>query len=106
MSKINIKMLSDSALAYFKKNIERITKMLQENETNDWIYNYFKEPIFVQKKYMINDFELSYNPNLAEKEEIIKNPTNVNRLEQKGKYVITVIDLAGNETKYTIRVVN
>lgn len=47
-----------------------------------------------------------YNPNLAEKEEIIKNPTNVNRLEQKGKYVITVIDLAGNETKYTIRVVN
>lgn len=68
MSKINIKMLSDSALAYFKKNIERITKMLQENETNGWIYNYFKEPIFVQKKYMINDFELSYNPNLTDKE--------------------------------------
>lgn len=48
----------------------------------------------------------NYNPNLEEKEEIIERPANVNRLEQKGRYIIKVVDLAGNETKYTIRIDN
>ena len=48
----------------------------------------------------------NYNPDLEEKVEIIEKPTNVNRLEQKGRYIIKAIDLAGNETEYIIRIDN
>ena len=62
MSNIHIKLLSDSALAYIKKNIEKVTSLIQNNETNDWINTVFTEPVFVEKKYTIPDFELKENP--------------------------------------------
>lgn len=73
MNKINIKLMSDSALAYLKKNIEIVTDKIKSNETNDWVYKDFKQPIFVEKNYMIDDIELSENPDLEDKEIDFKN---------------------------------
>lgn len=34
MSKIHIRVMSDEALAHFKKNIKKITKRIMDNDTN------------------------------------------------------------------------
>lgn len=73
MNKINIKLMSDSALAYLKKNIENVTTKIISNDENDWVYRDFKEPIFVEKNYAIDDIELSGNPDLEDKEIDIHN---------------------------------
>lgn len=73
MSKINIKMLSDTALAYFKKNISKMVVRIQENETNDWIYKDFSNPIFVQKPQLVDDFELIPYSESPDKEIDLKN---------------------------------
>ena len=62
MSSIHIKIMSDAALAHLNKNMDYIVKKIQENETNDWIYSEFPRPIFIEKKYEIDDFELQSNP--------------------------------------------
>lgn len=65
--------MSDSALAYLKKNIENVTTKIISNDENDWVYRDFKEPIFVEKNYAIDDIELSGNPDLEDKEIDIHN---------------------------------
>lgn len=49
------------------------------------------------------DIGKNYNSSLAEKEEEIKNPSDVRLLKQKGRYKILVTDLAGNTNQMTIR---
>lgn len=61
MSEIRIKIMSEDALSYLKTNIAYITRKIQQNEENTWIYDEFPQPLFIEKKYMINDFELEEN---------------------------------------------
>ena len=68
MGLIHIKMLTEDALQHFKQNVEIITKKIIENDDNEWIYDEFPKPIFVEKKCQINDFELVDNPKSADKE--------------------------------------
>lgn len=62
MSSIRIKVLSEDALMYLKKNINQVTNNIKEKPTNEWIYNDFPQPMFIEKKYTIDDFELQRNP--------------------------------------------
>lgn len=55
---INIKMMSDTALAYLEKNIDRVTEKIKANNDNSWIQSEFPEPMFIEKKFQINDFEM------------------------------------------------
>ncbi len=59
---IHIKIMNDSAVAYLSKNIAHIVKKIQENESNEWIYTEFPQPMFIEKKYEIKDFDLTPNP--------------------------------------------
>lgn len=68
MSKIHIKMLSEDALIYLKKNSELIAKSVSENVSNEWIYKTFPQPMFVEKKFEIEDFSLEDNPDSNDKE--------------------------------------
>lgn len=68
MSSIVIKLLTDTALAHFYKNKESITKKIIENDDNKWIYDEFEQPMFVEKKFLINDFDLDDNPESENKE--------------------------------------
>ena len=65
---IHIKLLSENALIFLKKNISIITKKIQEKDDNDWIYTFFPQPMFVEKKLVIHDFELMDNPESSNKE--------------------------------------
>lgn len=60
--------MSDSALAYLKKNVEKVAKQIQVNETNEWVSLAFPDPIFTEKNYLIDDFNLFENPDLIDKE--------------------------------------
>lgn len=55
---INIKMMSDTALAYLEKNIDRVTEKIKTNNDNSWIQSEFPKPMFIEKKFQINDFEI------------------------------------------------
>ena len=90
MSKIKIKLLSDTALAYFKRNMSKMVVKIQENETNDWVYKDFSNPIFVQKEYQIEDFELMPNPESADKEIDLNNSIVLyETLKSLPKYILT-----------------
>ena len=52
---IHIKIMNDSAVAYLSKNIAHIVKKIQENESNEWIYTVFPQPMFIEKKYETRD---------------------------------------------------
>lgn len=84
MSKIHIKMLSEDALMYLKKNSAQVAKKIQDNATNGWISNDFPQPMFVEKKFEIDDFELQENPESSDKEIDLKNSVliyeNLNKL--------------------------
>lgn len=67
MSKINIKLLTEDSLAYLKENAESFSKKIVENEDNSWIINTISQPIFVEKKLQIEDFELLDNPESLDK---------------------------------------
>ena len=67
MNKITIKTLSENALIHLKKNIDVITDKIIVNDTNDWIFNEFPQPMFVDKKYEINNFDLIDNPDSKDK---------------------------------------
>lgn len=68
MNNVHIKVMSDEAIEYLKKNIEHVTTKIQENDDNSWIYEDFPQPMFITKKYEINDFDLLDNPNSDDKE--------------------------------------
>lgn len=72
-STIHIKVLSENALLFLKKNISNVTKKIVENENNGWIYSYFPQPMFVEKTININDFELENNPESNDKEMDLRN---------------------------------
>ena len=65
---INIKMMSDVAVAYLEKNIDRVTAKIKENGNNAWILTEFPEPMFIEKKFQIRDFDLRDNPKSEDKE--------------------------------------
>lgn len=67
MEIINIKLMTDNAKDYMEKNIETITKKILNNSNNYWIYETLPQPIFVEKKYQIVDFELKENPDGQDK---------------------------------------
>lgn len=59
MSKINIKILSDEALATIKGNLDKFTNIVKENpKSNKAILEALPENAFVEKRYEIDDFEL------------------------------------------------
>lgn len=90
MSKIHIKLLSENALAHMKKNIDVITKKIQENEDNKWIYSEFPEKMFIEKKYEIDDFEIIDNPESKDKEIDLTNSITIfNSLKVLPRYVLT-----------------
>lgn len=49
MSKIHIKMLSEDALLFLKKNSAQVAKKVIDNATNGWIDTEFPQPMFVEK---------------------------------------------------------
>lgn len=61
MNKIHIKILTEDALYYLKKNTLQIAQMISNNETNNWLVTMFPQPMFVEKKYEIEDFILQDN---------------------------------------------
>ncbi len=73
MSSCHIKIMNENALAHLKKNLNSICKKIQLNETNDWIYKEFPQPMFIEKKYEIEDFELLENPESNNKEIDLQN---------------------------------
>lgn len=59
MTTINVKFVSDEALEYLKANIRHVEKQLIANPTNsDWLKKSIDGPVFVTKKYQIEDFAL------------------------------------------------
>ena len=90
MSKIHIKLLSENALAHMKKNIDVITKMIKENDSNEWIYSEFPEKMFVEKKYEIDDFSLADNPESNDKGLDLANSITIyESLKSLPRYVLT-----------------
>lgn len=67
MSKIHIKMLSEDALSHLKKNVKSITEKIIENSSNEWIYTEFPQPMFIEKRFEIEDFTLIDNPESKDK---------------------------------------
>ena len=64
---INIKLLTDTALTHFIKNLESITKKIIENDDNKWLSDEFEQPMFVEKKLLVKDFDLANNPESEDK---------------------------------------
>ncbi len=90
MSKIHVKLLSENALAHMKKNIDVITKKIQDNEDNSWIYSEFPEKMFNEKKYEIEDFSLIDNPESNDKEIDLTNSVSIyESLKVLPRYVLT-----------------
>lgn len=73
MSKINIKMLTEDALAYLRENADSFAKRIAENEDNSWIKTVVPQPMFIEKKLQVEDFELLDNPDSLDKEIDFKN---------------------------------
>lgn len=67
MSRINVKMLSEDSLIYLRKNVVSITKKIMENNDNNWIKNEFPQPMFIEKKFDFENFELEDNPDSKDK---------------------------------------
>lgn len=90
MSKIHIKVLSENALAHMKKNIDSITKMIQDNNDNSWIYNEFPEHMFIEKKFEIENFTLKNNPDTSNKGIDLENSIVIyESLKSLPRYVLT-----------------
>ena len=67
MSKIHIKILSEDALNFLRKNTSWVGQMIIDNDTNAWLKKIFPQPMFVEKKYEIDDFEIQDNPSSTDK---------------------------------------
>ena len=65
---IKVQTLSENALLYLRANLESVAKKISENEDNSWIKDEFPQPMFIEKKYEITDFELKDNPDSINKE--------------------------------------
>ena len=90
MSNIHIKIMSDKALTHLSKNIKHIVKKIQDNETNEWINSEFPQPMFIEKKYEISDFELENNPESENKEIDFNNSIKLyESLNSLPRYILT-----------------
>lgn len=90
MSKIHVKYMTDTARSYIYKNIEYVTKMISQNDSNEWIYKDFPEPIFQEKIFEIDDFSLIDNPNSDDKTKDLKNSITIYEvLKDLPRYVLT-----------------
>lgn len=86
---INIKMMSDTALAYLEKNIDRVTDNIKANEGNKWIQSEFPEPMFIEKKFQIKDFDLIDNSESKDKDIDFKNSVTLyEALKNLPRYVL------------------
>lgn len=60
MSKINIQILNKEAIETIKANLDKFTKLVEENPINsDVLIAELPEKCFIEKNYMIDDFELN-----------------------------------------------
>lgn len=89
MSKIYIKLLSDEALGYMYKNIDIVTKEIIKNDDNSWVYNSFPNPIFVEKKYRIEDFIIQENQNEDFEIDFENHKSVYNSLKILPRYILT-----------------
>lgn len=90
MSSIHIKVMNENAIVHMKKNISIITKKIQENETNEWIYDEFPQPMFIEKKYEIENFELENNPDSIDKEIDLNNSVKLyEHIKLLPRYILT-----------------
>ena len=90
-NKINVCFISDDALETFKANLDVVYKNVIESPTNKrWMNKFFPENIFVQKKYMIEDFDLKYSENNNYKEVDYENSiTLYEHLNALPRYILT-----------------
>jgi hypothetical protein len=59
---MNIKIANDLTVDIFYKNIDTIYECILLNPAdNSWINDMFVEPLFIEKKYQIADFELDFS---------------------------------------------
>ncbi len=59
VKKINIKFMSDEAIAFLKQNTDAITMKLIENpENSEWLHEFLSGDVYIEKPYRIEDFEL------------------------------------------------
>lgn len=68
MAKIHIKLLSEESLSYLKKNVDFVVEKLKTESSNSWIGAFFPIPIYLEKTYEIDDFNLKDNPNCKDKQ--------------------------------------
>lgn len=91
MSRINIKYMRDDALDTLRVNKDWATKNLQNSPyTYDWIYEKISGSPFVEKKYTIDDFELSIPEDNNDKKTDINNSIILfEHLNELPQYVLT-----------------
>lgn len=90
MSTINIKMLTESNLSHFKKNLDRVTELIKANVTNDWIYREFASPVFTTKTISIEDFNLHENKDSLDKAVDLDNSVKLyEHLKDVPRYILT-----------------
>ncbi|MGM9666111.1 MAG: DUF6339 family protein, partial [Eubacteriales bacterium] len=86
---IHVKIMSEDALIYLRKNVESISTKVSENETNEWIYDEFPKPMFVEKSLEIYDFELERSPESSNKEADYRNAIKIyEHLNKLPRYII------------------
>ena len=74
MSKINIKYMSDEAIATLRNSINTVTKNLKNNPNdNNWLKDLVKDNLYVTKKYEIEDFVLKVPKDNKDRETDIHN---------------------------------
>ncbi len=90
MNNIHIKIMTDAGIAHLSKNINHIVKMIQDNRSNEWIYEEFPKPLFIEKKYEISDFELEENPESINKDIAYNNSIILyENLKNLPRYIVT-----------------
>lgn len=74
MSKINIKFMSDYAMATLRSNIDFVSKKLIENPSdNSWFYSWIGKDPFVVKKYEIEDLNFKIPKDSKDRQTDIEN---------------------------------
>jgi hypothetical protein len=86
---IHIKLLSENAYLYLVKNISKITVSVINNDNNRWIFTDFPQPMFVEKRIEINDFELESDFEDADKEADFRNSIKIfEALKSVPRYIL------------------
>lgn len=90
MAFIHIKLLSNDAYEYFVHNVESLTNLIVSNDDNAWMKDTFPQPMFVEKKIAIEDFELIDNPEGKDKEIDFENSKRLyEHLNQLPRHILT-----------------